>query len=133
MADWFGGEEKRLRAIYRDGTREQITRELPRHSWSAIVAKAMKLQLSRPVKLLHEVHPIIARLVAKRKRMAMSQGGAARAIGIDRATLSRFERGRKLPHFRELEKWCDLMQMRIEVSESSASPTSQLQSNEVRR
>lgn len=117
MSAWTGAEIVRLRAIYRDNSRSRVEGELSRHSWPAICAKAQALGLTRPVKYLHPIDPIVDALVQKRKRLGVSQGAAAEAIGVYRATLSRYERGRRLPHLRELLKWCDLLQMRISIED----------------
>ncbi len=142
MSIWTTGEERLLRERYATSTTAQMSSDIPRHSWTAIRLRAFMLGLSRKRRArLFEVDPIITALVEKRKQLGMAQDVAATAIGVVPYTLSRYERGHRLPNLRELQKWCDLMQMSLEVSDfdrkslrAQCSPTTpQGRENEVGR
>ena len=118
MPAWTTSEERVLREAYPVTTPWGMERALPRHSINAIRQRAIALGVrkQRPAPLF-EVDPIVAVLIEKRKKLEMPRDVAAKAMGVVPFTLSRYERGMMLPNLRQLQKWCDVMQLRLEVSD----------------
>lgn len=120
MADWKTTEINLLRQIYPTQTRSAICAALPRHSWVGIrnCASRYELRRSRPDPL----HPVIARLIERRKQLGVSQASVALKSGLNRFSINRHEMGRGgFPSIDTVERWGAALSMKITISEADQS------------
>ncbi len=54
---------------------------------------------------MRKVHPLVTRLIELRKECGLSQANVARAVGIDRTSLLRVEKGERALHADEAVAW----------------------------
>lgn len=130
---WTEHEQRILRIMYAEKTREEIMRSLPNRPWSSIVCKASELhitgrkrgggsvdQRNRIRKHRPGLHEIFRELRSLRISRGISQATLAKKVGYNKTQISAWECGEWYPKFNALIAWTEALGLKIVLREKSA-------------
>jgi DNA-binding transcriptional regulator YiaG len=117
---WTGAEKKRLAELYRQGSKDEILRAVPRHSWGSISKMANALGMKRDFDTVskHRRHPIVRRLRNIRRERGIKLVDLAIKIGIHWPQLSAWESGRQRPRFLSFLDWVSALECELALKEA---------------
>lgn len=122
-AEWTEEQDAIVRRMYPRADEDDIARELPSHTWTAIERRAsfLKVRRRRNEARHHDrrVHPLIADLLSFREQAGIARTALSRRCGIHVNQLLGWELGKAMPRLDDVATWAASLGLQLMICEAS--------------